>query len=148
MQNLQLETANEPHSTVIVQAPGQLQPLMEQRAHPRLPVQGDAEILLHDGVTLIQGRILNITPSGCFVQTLDLARLLPFTRAEILFRVNGKMVRIAAEVRFATPRSGVGLRFLDAGGAIQAILDTIQAHRYAPEDIANNLPGRPHTLAI
>ncbi len=99
-------------------------PNPEQRTETRYPMQGEAEIL-KDGAPLFRGRVLNISPSGCYIQTRDYLHLSPCTRVEIELMVGGKIVPIAAEVRFSSPNAGVGFRFLEADRAIQSILDGI-----------------------
>jgi hypothetical protein len=133
MQELQLQSCTVPPSPEYRHRPGNAQSDIEQRAQARTLVQGEAEILLH-------GRILNLTPSGCFIQILELVCLLPCTHVDVQFLVNGSVVQIASEVRFSTPQAGVGFRFLDSGSAMQTILDTVQNHR---TDLAST--GTPAT---
>jgi hypothetical protein len=96
----------------------------ELRSEPRYPMQGEAEIL-KDGAPLFRGRVLNISPSGCYIQTRDYIHLSPCARVEIELMVGGKIVPISAEVRFCSPNAGIGFRFLEADRAIQSILDGI-----------------------
>ncbi len=132
MQEVQLQTSTIPPSPEFRSGSGNPHGNIEQRAHVRTPVQGEAEILLHDSPRTLHGRILNLTPSGCFIQILELVCLLPCTHVDVQFLVNGSVVKIASEVRFSTPQAGVGFRFLDAGSAMQTILDTVQGHSSSP----------------
>jgi hypothetical protein len=140
MQELQLQSCTVPPSPEYRHRPGNAQSDIEQRAQARTLVQGEAEILLHDSTRALHGRILNLTPSGCFIQILELVCLLPCTHVDVQFLVNGSVVQIASEVRFSTPQAGVGFRFLDSGSAMQTILDTVQNHR---TDLAST--GTPAT---
>ena len=113
---------------------------LEKRSEARHPMQGEAEIL-KDGAPLFRGRVLNISPSGCYIQTREYLHLSPCTHVEIELTVGGKVVPIAAEVRFSSPNAGVGFRFLEADRAIQAILDGILVNLRFPQDENPQPPG-------
>ena len=116
----------------------------EKRREPRTPVQGEATIL-RDGDLLFHGRVLNISPSGCFIQTPEPVRLGPCSQIEIDLSVASRIVRVAAETRFISPNAGVGFRFLEANHAIQSILDGLISGFRPPqtEDPAHVAPGLP-----
>jgi len=87
--------------------------LSERRRHERYAVEGDAEVLLSDGSQIFRGRILDISLSGCFIETRARLRMAVGTPVEMVFRANGVMLRTAATVRAL--RVGVGAGFLFEG---------------------------------
>jgi len=44
-------------------------PVQERRRHPRYLCDGHAEVLLPQGGLLFRGRILDLSVSGCFIET-------------------------------------------------------------------------------
>jgi hypothetical protein len=87
--------------------------LSERRRHERYAVEGDAEVLLADGSQIFRGRILDISLSGCFIETRARLRMAVGTPVEMVFRANGVMLRAAATVRAI--RTGAGAGFLFEG---------------------------------
>ena len=85
----------------------------ERRRHARYAVEGDAEVLLAGGSQIFRGRILDISLSGCFIETRARLRMAVGTPVEMVFRANGVMLRAAATVRAI--RTGVGAGFLFEG---------------------------------
>jgi hypothetical protein len=84
----------------------------EQRNEERYPVLGDAEVFVIGGMSMFRGRVLNISSSGCYVQTIAWAKLPPETTVEVLLTLQGQAVRALAEARYSASRVGLGLRFL------------------------------------
>ena len=99
----------------------------EQRGEERYPVAWDAEIFVPERAAMIRGRMVNISPAGCYVQTVAWVRLAPTTVVELVFTPDGRMMRARAEARFAQSRAGVGLRFLPLEEDIQRRLDSVIA---------------------
>src|ERR1700719_509702 len=99
----------------------------EQRSEERYPVQWDVEIFVPERATMFRGRIVNFSQSGCYVQTVAWVRLPPTTVVEVVFALNGRMLRAGAEARFAQSRTGVGLRFLAQDEQTQGRLDDVLA---------------------
>jgi PilZ domain len=99
----------------------------EQRREERYPVCGDAEIVVLGGMSMFRGRVVNISPSGCYVQTVAWVCLAPETAVEILFVVKGHVVRAYAEARFSESKIGLGLRFLTMEEQMKRRLDGIVA---------------------
>jgi hypothetical protein len=99
----------------------------EQRGEERYPVAWDAEIFVPERAAMIRGRMVNISPAGCYVQTVAWVRLAPTTVVELVFTPDGRMMRARAEARFAQSRAGVGLRFLPLEEEIQRRLDRVIA---------------------
>lgn len=86
---------------------------VERRRHERYAVEGDAEVLLANGSQIFRGRILDISLSGCFIETRARLRMAVGTPVEMVFRANGVMLRTAATVRAI--RTGAGAGFLFEG---------------------------------
>jgi PilZ domain len=120
----------------------------EQRSEERYPVQLDAEIFVPARATMFRGRIMNFSPSGCYVQTVAWVRLPPTTVVEVVFALNGRMVRARAEARFAQSKTGVGLRFLAQDEQTQAKLDEVSAGlRLSAAEARNGEEGKPTAVA-
>src|ERR1700722_12351510 len=99
----------------------------DQRQDERYVVHGDAEIFVTGGTSMFRGRILNISVSGCYVQTVAWARPAPGTLVELLFVVKGHVVRVRAEARFSESKIGLGLRFVAMEEQMQRRLDGVLA---------------------
>jgi hypothetical protein len=96
-------------SSVIAESP---RDAAERREEERYPVSWPAEIFIPERTTMFRGRVVNISPSGCYVQTVAWVRVPPTTEVELVFTLDGRMNRVRAEARYAQSRTGVGLRFL------------------------------------
>jgi PilZ domain len=84
----------------------------ERREEERYAVSWDAEIFIPERTTMFRGQMVNISPSGCYVQTVAWVRVPPSTVVEVVFKLEGRLTRVQAEARYAQSRTGVGLRFL------------------------------------
>jgi hypothetical protein len=84
--------------------------LADRRRHERFLVEGDAEVLVAEGSQLFRGRVQDISLSGCFIETRARLRTVIGAPVEMVFRANGVMLRLLANVR--TVRFGVGAGFL------------------------------------
>jgi hypothetical protein len=84
----------------------------ERREEERYAVSWDAEIFIPERTTMFRGRMVNISPSGCYVQTTAWVRVPPTTVVEVVFKLEGRLTRVQAEARYAQSRTGVGLLFL------------------------------------
>src|ERR1700734_1498629 len=78
----------------------------DQRQDERYVVHGDAEIFVTGGTSMFRGRILNISVSGCYVQTVAWARPAPGTLVELLFVVKGMWCGCGRRRGFRSRRSG------------------------------------------
>jgi hypothetical protein len=99
----------------------------DQRRDERYAVHGDAEIFVTGGTSMFRGRILNISASGCYVQTVAWVRPAPGTLVELVFVVKGHVVRARAEARFSESKIGLGLRFVAMEEQMQRRLDGVLA---------------------
>jgi hypothetical protein len=99
----------------------------DQRRDERYAVHGDAEIFVTGGTSMFRGRILNISASGCYVQTVAWVRPAPGTLVELVFVVKGHVVRARAEARYSESKIGLGLRFVAMEEQMQRRLDGVLA---------------------
>jgi hypothetical protein len=104
----------------------------DRRDEQRYPVSWPAEIFIPERTTMFRGRVVNVSPSGCYVQTVAWVRVPPATEVELVFTLDGRMNRVRAEARYAQSRTGVGLRFLALEPDLRSRLDdTIDQLRQA-----------------
>jgi hypothetical protein len=102
------------------------------RQDERYVVHGDAEIFVTGGTSMFRGRILNISASGCYVQTVAWVRPAPGTLVELVFVVKGDVVRARAEARYSESKIGLGLRFVAMEEQMQRRLDRVLAGLCGP----------------
>jgi PilZ domain len=110
----------------------------ERRDEERYAVSWDAEIFIPERTTMFRGRIVNISPSGCYVQTVAWVRVPPTTVVEVVFKLEGRLTRVQAEARYAQSRTGVGLLFLSLEEETRrrlgnALADLVAAASAVPE---------------
>jgi PilZ domain len=99
--------------------PGSVRHGADQRRGVRYAVHGDAEVFVTGGMSMFRGRIINISSSGCYVQTVAWVRLTPGALVELVFVVKGQVVRARAEARFSESKIGLGLRFVSMDEQMQ-----------------------------
>jgi len=88
----------------------------QYRQDTRYEVEGDAEVFVKTGsmgTTLLRGHILDLSSTGCFIQTMARVMIKPGTVVQLIFSVYGTTFRIDATSRYARMRVGVGFRFLE-----------------------------------
>lgn len=88
----------------------------EFRVDERYEVDGDAEVVVKGGslgTTLLRGSILDISSTGCYIQTIARVPIKPGTEVHIIFSVYGTTFRVEAVSRFAKTKIGIGFRFLE-----------------------------------
>jgi PilZ domain len=123
----------------------------EHRRDERYPVEGHAEVIVVGeprGTSLLRGRILDISVSGCFIQTIARLRLRPETKVEIFFSVKGKVIRAIGASRFSKSKVGIGFRFLAMSEEMQEKLDElIDDARSAWMALSAESRAREHGLA-
>lgn len=83
----------------------------DRRRHARYTVDGEAEVLLADGSQIFRGGVIDISLSGCFIETKARLRMAVGTPVEMVFRANGVMLRMSATVRALRPGVGAGFLF-------------------------------------
>jgi hypothetical protein len=84
------------------------------RGHPRYLCEGHAEVFLPHGALLFQGKILNLSLSGCFIETpaLNLER---GTHVEVYFVARQLQFRVAGHIAVLYRNRGAGIAFQDMG---------------------------------
>ena len=97
----------------------------ERRRHIRYAVDGDAEVLLADGSQIFRGSILDISLSGCFIETKARLRVPVGAPVEMVFRANGVMLRTAATVRAVRAGKGAGFLFDSLSERMEAELQSL-----------------------
>jgi PilZ domain len=82
----------------------------EKRRHPRYRCEGHAEVFLPHGGLLFRGRILNLSASGCYIETayLNLER---GTQVEVYFVTNQLQFRVLGTVAALHRKRGAGIAF-------------------------------------
>ena len=98
----------------------------------------DAQIAIPEGAAIFRGQVANISPSGCYVQTVAWVRVPPTTVVEVVFKLEGRLTRVQAEARYAQSRTGVGLLFLSLEEETRrrlgnALADLVAAASAVPE---------------
>jgi PilZ domain len=89
------------------------QPLgRERRKHERAACDGFAEVVIDGASLMFRGRIKDLSPTGCYIETRARLRLEVGTAAELCFTVNERAFKAVAEVRVIRPGSGVGFEIL------------------------------------
>lgn len=85
-------------------------PQADRRRHPRYPCNGHAEVFIPHGALLFQGRILDLSLSGCFIETpaLNLER---GTHVEVYFIAHQMQFRIAGHITVLQGKRGAGVSF-------------------------------------
>ena len=84
----------------------------EQRHYPRYGCDGYAEVFLPQGGLLFRGRILNLSVTGCYVETalLDLER---GTQVEVYFVTNQLQFRVLGNIAALRRKRGAGIKFVN-----------------------------------
>jgi PilZ domain len=105
--------------------PAEAEIFLEQRKHKRYAVDGMAEVLVADGTMLFRGRVLDVSVTGCYIETHARLRLLPGTLVEMVFRVDGRVFRPLATSRMVRPGEGAGFLFTKPGARMQMELEAL-----------------------
>jgi len=108
----------------------------EKRQHPRYGCEGYAEVFLPQGGLLFRGRILNLSVTGCYIETA-LLNLERGTQVEVFFVTNQLQFRILGNIAVLRPKRGAGIAFLNVSPrrALQiAMLVTELAEKKAEPD--------------
>ena len=84
----------------------------EQRRHQRYACEGHAEVSLPHGGLLFHGRILNVSMTGCYIETARL-NLERGTQVEVYFVTNHLQFRVLGNIAALRRKRGVGISFLN-----------------------------------
>lgn len=81
-----------------------------RRRCPRYPCEGRAEVFVPHGALLFQGKILDLSLSGCFIETpaLNLER---GTHVEVYFVARQMQFRVAGHIAVLHRKRGAGIAF-------------------------------------
>lgn len=85
-----------------------------RRHHPRYTCEGHAEVFIPHGALLFQGRILDLSLSGCFIESpaLNLER---GTHVEVYFVACQMQFRVVGHIAVLYRRRGAGIAFQNLG---------------------------------
>ena len=116
----QISRQNPPHVPPPAEAPRQAEQyahpvagLRERRAHGRHDVDTSAVIYLVKTGTALRGRIVDLSLSGCRIQTGERFPVGIYTRVETEFQLQGLPFRLGGVIQSLHNRDTVGIRFLD-----------------------------------
>jgi hypothetical protein len=109
MSNL-IKTAGLPEPAMM--EPGAQPQPEENRRHPRYRCEGHAEVFLPQGALLFRGRILNLSVSGCYIETATL-NLERGTQVEVYFVTNRLQFRVLGNIAAVRRKRGAGISFLN-----------------------------------
>ncbi|MFZ0663229.1 MAG: PilZ domain-containing protein [Acidobacteriaceae bacterium] len=85
-----------------------------RRKHPRYACEGRAEVCVPHGGLLFRGKILDLSISGCFIETAALT-LERGTPVEVYFVACQMQFRVAGHIAVLHRRRGAGIAFDDLG---------------------------------
>ena len=106
----------------------------ERRRCPRYPCRGSAEALvLFPGFTL-RGEILDVSLTGCFLQTRTNIHMDRFSKVQLRFEVNGCEYQTLARVMGIRGGNGVGMEFSfdspRAEAAFKGLMRSLNGHAH------------------
>lgn len=81
-----------------------------RRRHPRYPCEGHAEVYLPQGGLLLRGKILDLSLSGCFIETPTIT-LERGTSVEVYFAARQLQFRVAGHIAVLHRKRGAGIAF-------------------------------------
>ncbi len=84
----------------------------DRRKHERSDCDGFAEVVIDGASFMFRGRIKDLSPTGCYIETRARLRLEVGTAAELCFTVNDRNFKAVAEVKVTRPGVGVGFEIL------------------------------------
>jgi hypothetical protein len=87
---------------------------LDRRRHPRYPCEGHAEVFVPHGGLLFRGRILDLSLSGCFIETATI-NLERGTRVEVYFAARQLQFRVAGHIAALYRKRGAGIAFQNMG---------------------------------
>jgi c-di-GMP-binding flagellar brake protein YcgR len=87
--------------------------MQNRRATPRLPVQGDASLVVLKHDCRVPCRVTDLSMGGCRIETQKEFRAGIDVRVEVSFKVNGLLLRFNGITQWTDGRRLVGIRFVD-----------------------------------
>ena len=97
----------------VVAEEGAAEGLRSRRAEARHEVDTSAIIYLVNIGSNLDGRILDLSPNGCHIRTVERFPVGIYTRVETGFYLNGLPFRLGGVIQAIYDRNNVGIRFLD-----------------------------------
>lgn len=109
----------------------------ERRACSRYKIDEYAAIYFVKDGSMMRGRILNLSLSGCCIETKERFPVGIYTRVEVGFYVNGLPFRLGGVIQAIHDRRHVGIRFLELSdrnrGRVEDLIKEIVEIRKARE---------------
>ncbi len=99
-------------------------PQDERRKHARLEVDGFAEVIAADASIMFRGRIRDLSPTGCYIETRARINLSIGAAVELCFTVNERSFTAVAEIKGFRVGEGVGFE-----------IHQLTADKRAPDDL-------------
>ena len=87
-------------------------PAANRRRYPRYACEGQAEVFLPHGGLLLRGKILDLSLSGCFIETAAIS-LERGTRVEVYFTARQIRFRVVGHIAVLHRKRGAGIAFED-----------------------------------
>jgi hypothetical protein len=106
---------------------------VERRAALRFTVDAPASVQVGYNGPMFRGRIVNLSLTGCYIQTVAGTRIPDDTAVEIEFLLMGALLQLSAIFKWSKPRAGMGFRFLamekDARMSLEQVLRNLQSRK-------------------
>jgi hypothetical protein len=87
----------------------------ERRAQARHAVDSSAELFFIGVAARVKGRIVDLSPGGCRIRSIEPLAVGIFRRVEVEFRVQGLSFRLAGVTQVIHDKYTVGIRFIGLG---------------------------------
>lgn len=101
-------------------------PTANRRRHVRYICEGHAEVFLRHGGLLLRGRILDLSLSGCFIETPALT-LERGTQVEVFFVACRMQFRVSGHIAAVSRKRGAGVAFQNLTARLaQQVADLVQ----------------------
>ena len=117
----------EPHPVQVTYAQDLLSGQDERRAHPRLRCGGVADIRVLPMEAKASGNLLDLSVTGCCIETSASLPTLENSVIEVHLRMKGFTLRITAVVRHVGSDHHLGIEFLDVTERKAAQIEEIMA---------------------
>lgn len=85
----------------------------ERRKQERFACSGFAEVVLNDAAFLFRGTILDLSRTGCYIQSRARLMLERGTTVELRFSVQNEELLLPAKIMIIRPGAGAGFEFFE-----------------------------------
>lgn len=106
-------------------------PGRERRAQSRETVDSSAIVFVVKSGSRLEGRIVDLSPSGCGIRCHEPHLRGIYMRVEVEFRLEGLPFRLGGVIQSIRDKHTVGIRFLDLGERKRAQVDELIAELQA-----------------